>query len=141
MKSSTVILPGIRSVGFTDCEGLPSNVALRSIARMDVPLLVAVETVDFFGEPQCECRTERDGAEVTQSATLKFRTSAELPSWRRLAFVVEDVSGRKFLIGAHERPYPQVNVTASTGLPSGDAAGFEVEVTHKAIRTLIPLIP
>lgn len=140
MRTSTQILPGIKAIGWVDCRHLQRRVDLTAICGVPVPVLTDIHPIDFFDEPTCECQHKKDGAGYQDTATLKFLTDKELPRSATLGFVVTDVNGNSFLIGSLEAPLPQVECNRRTGVPSGDAAGFEYEVKHVSIKTMVPCV-
>lgn len=137
MRTNIQILPGVGFIGWVDCDRLLPNVAMRAAAGMAVPVLTDIHRVDFFGEPIGRCVTERDEGGDLDTATLNFRSPTLLPTDAHMGFVVMDQQGGCYLIGAAEKPFPTVKVTAELGTPDGDPAGYSYEVTHKAIRSLV----
>ena len=140
MRTSTQILPGIKAIGWIDCRHLPRRVDLSAICGMTVAVLTDVHPIAFFDEPTCECKTKKDAAGYEDTATLKFLTDKKLPRRVCLGFVVTDVNDRSWLIGSLEHPQPQVDCNQRTGLPSGDAAGYEYEIKHVSIKAMVPCV-
>lgn len=140
MRTTKQILPGICSIEWVECEKLIPDAALHGIVGTPVPILTERHAVEFFDEPECECVTENDNGNRTDTATLKFLSGDLLPIRRHVAFVVTDANGRSFLIGAAEQPYPQVKMSIVFGAPDGDSGGFEYEITHTAIKSLVKCI-
>lgn len=140
MKTSTQILPGIKAIGWIDCRHLPRRVDIMAICGMTVAILTDIHQIPFFGEPTCECKTTREGAGSQDTATLKFLTDKELPHGTCLGFVVTDVNDKYRLIGSLEAPYPTIECGRKTGIPSGDAAGYEYEIKHVAIKAMVPCL-
>ena len=140
MRTTTQILPGIKAIGWVDCRHLPRRVDLSAICGMSGVVLTDIHPIEFFDEPQCECKTKKDGAGYEDTATLKFLTSQKLPRSASLGFVVTDVNGQSYLIGSLEAPQPQVECNQQTGIPSGDAAGYEYEIKHVSIRSMVPCV-
>lgn len=140
MRTTTQILPGIKAIGWVDCRRLPANVALSAICGMTVAVLTDIHPIPFFDEPTCECKTKKDGAGYEDTATLKFLTNEKLPRNPCLGFVVTGVNGNSYLIGSLEAPHPTVEPTRQTGIPSGDAAGYEYEIKHVSIRSMVPCV-
>lgn len=140
MRTSIQILPGIKAIGWVDCRHLPRRVALSAICGMTVAVLTDIHSIEFFGEPQCECKTKKDGAGYEDTATLKFLTAQKLPRSASLGFVVTDVNGQYWLIGSSETPHPTIECERKTGIPSGDAAGYEYEIKHVAIKAMVPCL-
>lgn len=71
---------------------------------------------------------------------MKFFTDRRLPRHPCPGFVVTDVNGNSFLIGSLETPRPVVECERRVGIPSGDAAGYEYEIKHVAIRSMVPCV-
>ena len=140
MNSTVQILPGVRRIGWVNCSSLPRQVAMSAISGLPVALLTEINDITFFGQPESRNITEKENNGWVQSASLKFRSCDELPLDRHIAFVVTDVNGSNWLIGAYERPFPAVRYERVTGSPSGDPAGLSYEITHKALRTMIPVL-
>ena len=142
MKSPLVpklSLPGIRFVGVVDCEKLQPNLREMAMAGLTVAAHTDVEAVPFVNataEAVSECS---HGAPV-ETATLKFRTSKFLRIDIQMGFVITDVSGRSWLIGAAGPPFPKVSLTRKTGLPGGDPAVWEIEVKAVGQRSLLPCV-
>ncbi len=134
------ILPGIRRIQVVDCNLLPPNVALKSEANLPISILADTVEISFIGNPQCERNSENDNNSTSEKTTLEFLTVEEFPFYKgNFAFIITCVSRESYLIGAREAPFPIVNVKQKTGTPSGDSAGYEVEVSFIAIKSLIPL--
>ena len=137
MKTTTYSLPGIHTIGWVECDKLQANIALSGIVHSVVPVLTDIHPVAFFGQPTCECKTTKDGASTTCTATLKFASAEMLPTNARIGFVVTDNNGLSWLIGSKEPPMPTVNVTIDFGDSDGNGAANFYEVTHTAIKTLV----
>ena len=93
-----------------------NDIALRGIAMMPVPVLTEIHNVPFFDEPTCECVTENDGGNRTDTAKLKFASEDLLPLKEHLAFVVTAIDGNSYIIGARETPFPVVKLTVAVGI-------------------------
>lgn len=102
--------------------------------------MAEVNFIDEFEDASCECATERKGAGLSAVATLKFRTNRAIPNNGFLAFVVTTPGGENFLIGSFEKPHVTLQLTKKAGSPSSDPAGFEYEIKHIGIRSMIPCV-
>ena len=138
MRTTTQILPGVKAIGWVDCNNLPNRVDLLGICRQNFGIFTTVTAVEFFNEPECSCKREKEGGSYSETASLKFQCGSRLPEHIRLGFVVTDIAGQSYLIGSKEAPRPIVEVEHRTGSPSGDAASFYYEIKHVALKTLIP---
>lgn len=140
MKTSVQILPGIKFIGWLDCRHLPCRVDLSAICLMPVPIFTDITPIDFFGEPECQCQTKKEGGGYEATASLKFLSDTDLPRNGHIGFVVTDANDNSYLIGSREHPRPIVERTHRTGSPSGDSAGILYEISHVALRTMVPCI-
>ncbi|MBD5505638.1 MAG: hypothetical protein HDR09_18330 [Lachnospiraceae bacterium] len=105
---------------------------------MPVAILTDIHPVEFFGDPECECKTSKEGGGYQDTATLRFLTGAKLPRSATLGIVVTDVNGNSFLLGSKEHPLPVIEPTRRFGTPSSDSAGLLYEITHVAIKSMVP---
>lgn len=140
MRVSVQILPGVRRVGMLPCSSLPANVALSAICGLRVPLMADVEPVPLCGVGECRCVRTRQGASVSETATLTFSSHMMLDGSRDMAFVVEDVQCRTWLVGSREAPFPVLSATRMTGVPGGEPAGVEYEVTLSSLRSMVDCV-
>lgn len=140
MNACEQILPGIKKIGWVECSRLPRQIAMAGLSRLTVPIPADINFFSFFGSPECSRTTEKENNGLVQSASLKFVAAEELPYERHIAFIVVDANGKNYVIGSHEKPYPVVKIEKTAGSPDGSAAGYLHEITHKAIRTLVPCI-
>lgn len=137
MRTSVTILPGIKTIGWVDCEQLPARVDLEGICGNTVTLFTQVTNVEFLDSPDCRCKTEKDCAGYTDTATLKFQCPELLPIHLHLGFVVTDTNGKIWLIGSKEPPFPKLSVERITGMCESEGAGFYYEITHVAIKSMV----
>lgn len=136
---STISLPGIFKIGFLECSNLSPQLALKSIAGVPIAILTDITEVFFSGKPTCEAVSDNDNNGRCEKTTLKFVTTQIIPEDRPLAFVVQCVNGENYIVGAKERPFPIVKITNDTGTDSGNASSYSVEITHSAIKSLLPV--
>lgn len=139
MNSSCQILPGIKKLYWVERRYLQKRIDLYAMASQQVAILCDLNEIIFSGDPDCRCVTSKENNGWHQESTLKFRTAHAIPC-ADIAFIVTDVSGQSYLIGAYEMPYPLIKWEYKSGTPSGDPAGFEYEITHNALRTLVKCV-
>lgn len=137
---STLSLPGIRKIGFLECSKLSSQMMMKSIAGVPIAILTDIVNVIFSGEPTCVSVDDNDNNGRAEKSTLKFTTTQEIPNDKPIAFVVQCVNGKSYIIGTKERPFPIVKITNNTGTASGDVSSFSVEISHIAIKSLLSVV-
>lgn len=140
MKESKQILPGISKIGYIDCRHLAKYVALQHICGMKVSVLTDITFISQFEEASCECQNKLNNGILTSTATLSFRTNKVIPDNGYLAFVVITPQGDAFLVGSKEAPRPVIEYDYSAGMPGSTPAGFNYEIKHVAIRSMIPCV-
>lgn len=140
-KATVTPLPGVSHIGVLSAAQLPAAVQFMAMAGQWVPVLADIRWLDFQGAPTCVNRTERVGAGTRQSCTLNFRSlesMTDIPAPR--AYIAVTPAGRAYLIGCREQPEVVETVTQQTGTPGGEAAGLVYEITHTAVRTMVPCL-
>lgn len=137
---TTLSLPGIFKIGFLECSKLAPQLALKSIAGVPIAILTDITNIKFSGEPTCEAVSDINNNGRVEKTTLKFVTTQKIPDNLHLAFVVQCVNGENYIMGAKEPPFPIIKITKVTGTASGDVSAFSVEITHTAIKSLLPIV-
>ncbi len=131
------MLPGIKSIGWVNCQYLPQRVDLMSVCKMVPSIMTDIHPVSFVGEPECSRTREKKNEGYMETASLQFHSTETMPDNIMLGFVVVDVNGAAYLIGSREHPVPTIEAEQRCGTPSGDAAGIRYKIKHVALRTLI----
>ena len=139
MKCPQTATPGVREIFLINSSDLPRSVFLDGIIGRPVAIFGKPQKIEFFGVPEFSVLTERSGGATTQTASLKFKSLAEIPS-SGVAFVVKTLTDKTLLVGSLEPPYVRVKKSYTSGSPDGDSAAISYEITHKAIRTALDCI-
>lgn len=137
---NTFSLPGILKIGYVKCDSLSPQLELKAIAKVPIAILSEITNIVFSNEPSCKAVSEVDNNGRYQKTTLEFTTTQEIPTDDHIAFVIQCVNGKNFLIGTKERPFPVVKISDDTGSRSGNASSATVEVTHSALKSLLPIV-
>ena len=132
-------LPGIKFVGYVDCDKLQREMMYKSLAGIPVGIFTDITPIVFCGVPTCEAVSNYNSNGRVEQTTLKFKTLDTMPTSRHIAFVVTDCNGKSYVVGQHEPPRPIVKITKNTGTPDGDPSVLAVEVTLSAPQSLIPI--
>lgn len=136
---NTQSIPGITKIGYLECSKLSPQLTLKSIAGLPIAIFSDITYVTFSGEPTCEAVSSDDNNGRSEKTSLKFTTTQHIPDDVPIAFVICCANGQDYVIGAKERPFPIVKITKSTGTAKGDASSFRVEISHIAIKSLLPI--
>lgn len=131
------ILPGIKHVFWLDARNLPPMVALLSKGQLEISILTDLHHIQIFGDAECEHSSEKLNKGSQDTATLKFSCGSLVPDNNFLAFVFYDNNGRPYLLGSKERPV-SVRYNYKTSSPSGERAGYEYEIKHIDIKSMLP---
>ncbi len=132
-------LPGILRIGYVATEKLSPRIMWKSLAGIPIGLFADVTEVAILGEALCEADSTADNNGRVEKTTLSFTTLDTLPDDDRIAWVVECVNGKKYLIGTRSAPYPTMKTTITTGTASGNSSVTSVEITHMAVKSLIEI--
>ena len=131
-------LPGIRRIAYIDCELLPTDITLRALSSTPIRLSSSLTDVPLGDKALFETEIIPDNNSQVEKATLTFSSLDQIPAHHHLAFFVESLNGERYIIGTHERPFPTVKVSQSTGMPSEDPSVSSYEVTITAKKALSP---
>lgn len=140
MKTNNYLLPGIKAIGWLRSDALPTRIDLKGICGQIVKIINRINYVDFFDEPKCNCKREKNAGNYTETATLQFQCGEKLPEDIKLSFLVTDVFNKSYIIGSKEAPMAEVAVELKKGVPGSESASYNYEVKHVALKTLIPCI-
>lgn len=135
----TLSLPGIFKIGYLEAEKLSPQLMLKSQAGIPIAVLTDIVDVAFIGKPTCSAVSEDDNNGRSEKTTLVFSTLQDIPTDRALAWVVQCVNGKNYLIGTKERPSPIMKISEDLGAPSGNVSAIEIEITHIALKSLLPV--
>lgn len=119
---------------------MPANVADSYLAKIPIILPDHGLTIRFYGNPTCEATSEYANGGSQEKVTLNFTSSQYIADKTQLAYVVTDINGQHYVIGSREKPFPTISRTQNTGAPDSDAAVFSYEITHVAIKSLVPCV-
>lgn len=105
------ILPGILRLQVVDCSLLPPNVSLKSKANFAYFCVSGHNGNIFRWLPKCEYNIKNDNNSTSEKTILEFLTDEYFPfDEQNVAFIISCASGKSYLIGARESPFPVVNV-------------------------------
>lgn len=127
-------LHSIRYIGFVPCNLLPPDILLKHLSGMPVSVLSQTTPIEHYGDASCEAVSEYDNGSSLEKTTLQFTTTDEIPTNQELAFVIEDVQGKTYIIGQKEAPFPMVEIDTKI---DGKENVKEVKVVFSAKKSLI----
>ena len=134
--NSHFALPGIKSLAYLFTENLPTNIPMKAVSKMPVAIFAALTSIPFTGECTCVVENTNQNNGTAETATLTFRTQTVLPEHRPLAFILTDVMGQSYVLGAKEKPYAQIHSNKAFGLPDSEPRTIEYEVIYQSIKAL-----
>ena len=105
-----------------------------------MPITIPATTTEITlkGEAMCEVKQSPDNNCYIEKVKLSFPTLDEVPTQDFPAFLIQTVDGTKYVIGAKDRPYPDVKIIHSTGRPDGDPSVRKYEVSFTARKAKAP---
>lgn len=142
MSTKRQNLPGIIEIRCINKYSLEPNILHRSFAGLPIGIFTDQTTaIDFVDVAEIELKTTEDNHRHVEEANLKF-LAAELseeisnPDNR---FLARQAGGQWYLMGYRESLAPESKTTQKIAKPSGDASAYEVEISFKDIKALIPV--
>ena len=132
-------MPGIIAVKWLHAEQLPSHIIEKFIAGISSAIGNQGNDLELVDVGSAEGIRSYENNGLIGKATLEFKTLDQVPRDEDIVWAVQDADENWWLMGARERPDPVVEVSQSTGTPSGDPAVATVKVTHTAKIALIPV--
>lgn len=142
MKKASRSLPGVRRIYSVLCRDLAPGSMLSAIAGA-APIAMFrddLTEIPFSGQPTFRREAKHVNGARAYTSTLEFRSSVVLLDYVPMAFVVEQVNGSVWLIGAREPNYPVMEFVEDAGAPAGEPAVRTYTVTHTDILSGIPVI-
>ena len=130
-------LPGITKIWYVPADTLMSGITQRALANLPIGVFADIFLVPHVGEPICETETEFDNNDYRQKVQLTFSTTTLLPSCR-LAFIIRTATGKQFLIGTADHPFPIVKSIDTTGELDGEKAATKYTITYTNKLALVP---
>ena len=130
-------LPGITKIWYVPADTLMSGITQRATANLPIGVFADIFPVPFVGEAICETETEFDNNDYRQKVQLTFSTTTSLPSCR-LAFIIRTATGKQYLIGTADHPFPIVKSIDSTGELDGEKAATKYTITYTNKLALVP---
>ena len=130
-------LPGITKIWYVPADTLMSGITQRALANLPIGVFADIFPVPFVGEAICETETEFDNNDYRQKVQLTFSTTTPLPSCR-LAFIIRTATGKQYLIGTADHPFPIVKSIDSTGELDGEKAATKYNITYTNKLALVP---
>ena len=103
---------------------------------MPVGVFNSATHIELYGDASCEAASEHDNGSSLEKTTLQFTTTDEIPASQELAFVVEDVQGKTYVIGQKETPFPMVEI--DTKIDSKENVKH-IKVVFISKKSLVPI--
>ena len=145
-KNSNTRLPGIKKIYRVKHVALPEYVVERAVAKLRIFLTGTdrkggnYTSVPFTGMPLVDVKQNWVNNSMVEQVTLTFRSLYEADVDTSTAWLIEDVNGDHWLIGAKEPLYPATAVSLTTGEPGGNPAVYSYEVKWTAKKALLPVV-
>lgn len=115
-------LPGIINIYYVLASSLMASITQKALADAPVGVFADTFLIPHIGDAVCEMETQFDNNDTLEKVRLSFSTTSQLPAHEHLAFVIQTVDGKQYLIGTADKPFPVIKVDDSTGKVDGDSA-------------------
>ena len=131
-------LPGIIKIHAVLATSLMSSITQKALANVPVGIFADTFLVPQIGDAVCELETQFDNNSTLEKVKLTFSTTIRLPRYHHLAFIINTVDGKQYLIGTADKPYPIIKMDDSTGKVDGDSAVTKCTISYSNIVALVP---
>lgn len=135
--SETTSLPGIRNIYIVPVRLLQPAMEYKSIVGIPIGIFTTKKKVSFLGSPSCEAVSTPQNNGSYEKATLTFSLRVPIEITEHVAFIVEDVNGRTWCIGAKEPPYCLIAFRRYIGSPTSEASVLKYTVTRTSVRAMM----
>lgn len=135
--SETTSLPGIKNIYIVPARLLQPAMEYKAIVGIPIGIFTTKKKVSFLGSPSCEVVSTPQNNGSYEKATLTFSTPVPLELSEPHAFIVEDVNGRTWCIGAKEPPYSLIAFRRYTGSPTSEASVLKYTITRTSVRAMM----
>lgn len=133
METTSTRLPAICRAWTLDCRDLPARVRFSFLMGTPVPLMMPLTPVPLDSGGGYAVSGELTRGRTVFTHTLNLHTPGRVVLRPWTGFVVETIYGGLYLIGSREEPWPQTTARESAGVPGGDRAGTQIEVSLTAL--------
>ena len=93
-------LPGIINIYY-----VLASITQKALADAPVGVFADTFLVPHIGDAVCEMETQFDNNDTLEKVKLSFSTTSQLPAHEHLAFVIQTVDGKQYLIGTADKPF------------------------------------
>ncbi len=125
LDTTNFLMPGLRRIAMVNTADLPKHIRMMNEADIVSTITAATTDVDFFGEAKLAYSRSKDGKQL---ASLSFMSSDYIPA-KDVAFIVENQSRQRMIVGALEAPFPMVSIEDSSGSSPSDRRATAYTVT------------
>lgn len=133
IDNNNFLMPGLRRIAYLKTADLPQNIRMMSDAKINPAVAAPATDINFFGSADLSYSKSKDGKKVS---TLTFSSSDSIPL-NDIAFIVENQSRQRFIIGALEAPFPKIELKSNTGGSPSDKRADVYSVTWAGCPTRI----
>lgn len=133
-------LPGITRIDFVKCNDLPRYCMLDALGGVTLALAIAHTQISFVGEATLSWEASVVNGGPQEKSTLEFKTTEHLPTDNHLAFIVTTATGKQYLVGTHEKRYPVITYSDTTGTVTSSPSVRSYKITHVAIKSVLECI-
>lgn len=124
-------LPSLKSVSIVECAYLSPDITKMVLAGMEVSVLAEPQTLHKLERSYLSY--QRDLKSISGKSELYFESESDIESDSPIAFIAEEHSGDRWLIGAFEPPFPKVEIKHETGDNPKSVSKYSCSVTWDGV--------
>ena len=98
-------VPGIINIYYVLASSLMASITQKALADAPVGVFADTFIVPHIGDAVCEMEMQFDNNDTLEKVKLSFTTTSQLPAREHLAFVIQTVDGKQYLIGTADKPF------------------------------------
>lgn len=122
-------IPGITALTFFPASLCEPQIIEKAATGIEIYITAQQTPICLADTPSCEIVADYYTGIVSYKSTLKFKSSAILPTHIPLCFVYTDTDKDTFLLGTGTKPFPTLAFTRTSGVPGTASAIIEYTIT------------
>lgn len=121
------LFPSLKTIAFLRCDDLRPDIRMLAAAGLPVAVDAQPEVIRHFGKAGLS--GSLTPSSLSGSSKLSFSSASAIIPGAPVAFIAEDHNGSRWLIGAFEPPFPEIEQKFLSGVSPKDQARIDFSVS------------